>query len=105
LNPGLIIKMLRAVDGLSQTVLAERIGVTRVYLSQVENNRKKPGLPFLRAVSKELDVPLALLLADDDRLNSPMLDELKKIMADLLLARLGSEGKQLDHEVLDVENS
>ena len=105
MNPGWIIKMLRTVDGLSQSALAERIGVTRVYLSQVENNRKKPGLPFLRAASKELDVPLALLLSDDDNLDSPIMDELKKIMADLLRARLGSENKQLDHEVSDVENS
>jgi transcriptional regulator with XRE-family HTH domain len=105
MNPGWIIKMLRTADGLSQTVLAERIGVTRVYLSSVENNRKKPGLPFLRAASRELNVPLVLLLSDDEKLDSQMLDELRNIMADLLLARLGSGDKQPAYEVCDIEKS
>lgn len=88
MNSGTIIKLLRTAEGISQICLSEKIGVSRAYLSQVENNRKRPGLSFFKEVSKVFDIPLVLLLADEDISNSEVYNELKKILSNILAAKL-----------------
>ncbi|MBX8943048.1 helix-turn-helix domain-containing protein [Lysinibacillus sp. K60] len=39
---------------LNQTVFAEKAGISRTYLSDVENDRYKPSIPFLKKVSNAL---------------------------------------------------
>jgi XRE family transcriptional regulator, regulator of sulfur utilization len=90
MNSGTIIKLLRTAEGISQVDLSEKIGVTRAYLSQVENNRKQPGLSFFKEVSKTFSIPIALLLADDEFSNSEVYNELRKILGDILTAKLKS---------------
>ena len=87
LNPGIIIKLLRTAEGISQTRLAGMLGVSRSYLSQVENGRKQPSLPLLRQVSQALSIPLPLLVLDESQPDSDVLAELRKILCDLLAAR------------------
>ena len=57
---GRLIKILRIAHGISQKELASRLKVSRPYLSQVENNRKQPGLKFLRNAVKLFNVDTAL---------------------------------------------
>ncbi len=94
MNSGTIIKLLRTAEDTSQLTLAERLGVSRAYLSQVENNRKQPGLLFLKEVSKTFDVPLALLLSGENDLDSEVYNELRKILGDILTAKLRTTKKQ-----------
>jgi len=82
--------LLRTAEGISQVCLSERIGVSRAYLSQIENNRKQPGLSFFKEVSKTFSIPLVLLLADEEYSNSEIYDELKKILGDILAAKIKS---------------
>ncbi|MCP4991149.1 MAG: helix-turn-helix transcriptional regulator [Colwellia sp.] len=93
MNSGTIIKLLRTAEGISQVDLSEKIGVTRAYLSQVENNHKQPGLSFLKEVSKTFGIPLVLLLADEEYSNSEVYNELKNILGDILAAKLKSVKK------------
>ena len=94
MNSGKIIRLLRTAEGIPQVNLAERVGVSRAYLSQVENNRKQPGLSFLKEVSKTFNVPLVLLLSNEDDLDSKVYDELKKILSNVLVAKLRSTKKK-----------
>jgi DNA-binding XRE family transcriptional regulator len=65
MHPGRIIKLLRTVEDIAQFDLAQRLNVSRPYLSQVENGKKEPGLVFLRNAARVLNVPVALLLMDE----------------------------------------
>ena len=66
---GTTIKKIRQQKGIRQNSLAEIIGITQTYLSQIENNVKEPNLSTLRKISKELNLPLPILffLSLDDR--------------------------------------
>jgi len=86
MTTGLIIKLLRTADSLSQTELARRLGVTRAYLSQVENSKKQPGLPLLRDVSRVFQIPMALLVVDEGE--GAEFNEMREILGSLLSARL-----------------
>jgi len=86
MTTGLVIKLLRTTEKLSQTDLANRLGITRAYLSQIENDKKQAGLPLLKDISRELRIPLALLVLDKDQ--GGLFSELREILEALLSARL-----------------
>ncbi len=56
------IRDLRRERGLSSTVLAELIGVTPAYISQIERNWAEPSLSIFRKLAKTLNVELLSLL-------------------------------------------
>ena len=55
------IKEVRAARGLYQEQMAADLGVSVNYISLIENNRKKPGMSFLKKFSARYNVPLLLL--------------------------------------------
>jgi XRE family transcriptional regulator, regulator of sulfur utilization len=60
-NLGRTIASIRKRKGIQQQELAERIGVSPPYLSQIEHERREPTLGVLRAISEHLQVPLPFL--------------------------------------------
>lgn len=61
MNLGKSIQSLRKSQGLTQEVLAERSGLSRPAISQIENNSVRPEEETLTRICKALDVPLSLL--------------------------------------------
>lgn len=55
---GSMIASLRQCEEISQKDLAEAIGVSKQFLSNVENNRKSVGIKFVSKVAKSLDYPI-----------------------------------------------
>jgi transcriptional regulator with XRE-family HTH domain len=57
------IKKLREARGLTQAELADKVGVTQVYISSLESGaRKNPSLELLRKLAKALKTDVAELL-------------------------------------------
>lgn len=94
MKSGKIIQLLRTAEEISQLELADKLRVSRTYLSQVENNRKQPSLSFLRDVAKVFKVPLVLLLTIEDDFDSNLFDELKKILSNILTAKISIISKK-----------
>lgn len=94
MKSGKIIQLLRTAEGTSQLELADKLRVSRTYLSQIENNRKQPSLAFLRDVAKVFKVPLVLLLTIEDDFDSNLFDELKKILSNILTAKISVISKK-----------
>ncbi len=69
-------------------MLAEELGVARTYLSQIENNKIEPGMNLLKSVSRQFDIPLSLLVISHSTENQEIFVELRKLLADLLSAKL-----------------
>ncbi len=55
---GSMIFSLRQCDGISQTQLAEQIGVSKQFLNSVEKNRKRVGIKFVQKIAEALDYPI-----------------------------------------------
>ncbi|HEY8449714.1 MAG TPA: helix-turn-helix transcriptional regulator [Bacillota bacterium] len=61
-------KRLRQQRGLSLTALARRAGISKAYLSQLENDAaKKPSVDIVMQLAKALDVSVTELMGIDDR--------------------------------------
>ncbi|HEX9744192.1 MAG TPA: helix-turn-helix transcriptional regulator [bacterium] len=85
---GRIIQLLRTADGISQTKLADELGISRAYLSQVENGHNDPGLQLLRKISSYFEIPLSLLVADEDEYYPEISKGLRDMLGDFLKFKL-----------------
>ena len=56
------LKLVRQFHNLSLTDLAERLDVSKSYLSQIEHGNKKPSLDLLEAYASTFKMPLSHLL-------------------------------------------
>ncbi|MCX6645719.1 MAG: helix-turn-helix transcriptional regulator [bacterium] len=85
---GKLINYMRKVEELSQAKLALELGVSRTYLSQVENGHKEPSLPLLKKIASFFQIPIAVLLADENKGDDEMMAHLKKMLGEVLVIRL-----------------
>ncbi len=88
MNIGRMICLLRTAEGLSQVELANELGISRAYLSQIENGHKQPSLPFMRKAAAFFQIPLAVLLADENEADSEMMAMLRKMLGDALSLKM-----------------
>lgn len=51
-----IIRMKRISKGISQTELAEKLGITQPYLYQIESGRRTPSLDLFFQICEALDI-------------------------------------------------
>lgn len=83
------IKKIRVQKDLSQEEMATSLNVTANYISLIENDRKNPGMPFLRKVSTIYKIPLLLLTRGiavpkaTTKREKEMLDRVMDLMDDL----------------------
>jgi len=59
---GELIRSLRECDEISQVILAEKLKVSRQFLSDVEHGRKVVGVEFAKKLSKALGYPIETFL-------------------------------------------
>lgn len=65
---GAYIMSVRRARGLSQDELAERLGVSRVWIGQVERGKASPRLDLILRALNELEITLSVSTADDAQL-------------------------------------
>ena len=64
---GAVIMAVRRARGLSQDDLAERLGVSRVWIGQVERGKTSPRLDLILRALNELEITLSVSTEGDSR--------------------------------------
>lgn len=83
---GKTIRILREASGKSRADFANAIGITYNYLSMIENGQSEPGQTTLKKISKELNLPLSLLLwheYETDTSGNPRIENIKRELKDM----------------------
>ena len=81
------IKLFRVAAGLKQQDVAEAMSVTTNFVSMIERGKREPTLKYLKAFSRLVKIPLAVLLweppqdAGEDVANSDLYARLSALMA------------------------
>ena len=74
------IRQMRKAENMSLAVLADRIGKTSSYLSQVERGLAEPSITALREIAKALSVPMFYFLVDEKAHNAVVKKEQRKVL-------------------------
>ena len=56
------LRLLRRFNGLSQTEMAQRLGVAKSWISSIEAGKKEPTYALLQSYATVLDIPLSSIL-------------------------------------------
>jgi transcriptional regulator with XRE-family HTH domain len=64
---GAAVRALRRDRGLSQEEFADRVGLHRTYIGDVERGERNIGLVNIGRIAVGLDVPLSVLMAETER--------------------------------------
>lgn len=70
-----IVKQLRIERGWSQQDVADRVGLTKVTISQYENGKRKPSFEMIEALAAAFHVDMNYLLGFTDKIQKPAGDE------------------------------
>lgn len=74
------IRKRRRSQKMSLAELADKIGKTSSYLSQVERGLAEPSITALREISKALDVPIFYFLLDNEKHNQVVKRKERKVL-------------------------
>lgn len=85
---------------MTQEELSNTLGITRVYLSQVENSRVDPSIIFLKKTANYFKLPLPLLLVDEIRDEYGVYKELHNMTNEVLTLKI----KMMKEKRCKVEN-
>lgn len=70
-----IVKQLRLERGWSQQDVADRVGLTKVTISQYETGKRKPSFEMIEALAEAFHVDMNYLLGFTDKIQKPAGDE------------------------------
>ena len=101
-NIGLHIVTLRTEKGVSLSELARKSGISKSLLHRIENQAdSNPELETLQKISRALDITVGELLGNEVVRSARQLPDERPEWLTSLKARLRSEGKEPDEDVLD----
>jgi len=61
-NLGEALRLVRSFHDMNQVELAQRLGISRSYLSELESGKKTPSLDLLDNYAKVFEIPVSYLL-------------------------------------------
>ncbi|GAA6614413.1 helix-turn-helix transcriptional regulator [Scytonema sp. NUACC26] len=83
------LKMIRVFHDLTQKELAEKLGISKSYLSEIESGKKTPTLELLHQYSEAFDIPVSSIMFFSESLNKDVKTEkLRTFVSSKILALL-----------------
>jgi transcriptional regulator with XRE-family HTH domain len=90
-----LLRVLRTMNGLTQAEMAAELDISRTLLSQLENG-SDPSMNVLRTISKRFQIPLALLVAQEDEAHSEIMNEARNMLDKILTASILLSDKKVE---------
>lgn len=83
------LRLMRVFHDLSQKELAEKLGISKSHLSEIEAGKKTPTFELLNRYSKIFDIPVSSILFFSENLNNHnRTEKLKTFVSSKILAIL-----------------
>ena len=65
------LRLIRVFHDVKQTALAERLGISKSYLSEIESGKKQPSIDLIERYASEFGIPSSSILFFAEGLESP----------------------------------
>jgi transcriptional regulator with XRE-family HTH domain len=66
------LRLIRVFHDLRQNELAERLGISKSYLSEVERGKKSPSIEVIQKYASEFQIPVSSILFFSEQLDKPI---------------------------------
>jgi len=92
------LRLLRVYHDLSQTELAQKLGVSKSWISEIENGLKSPTLSLLESYAEVFEMPLSSIMFCSEQIEDGKFEDrvrvgvAKKVVALLSFIAAGKEG-------------
>jgi transcriptional regulator with XRE-family HTH domain len=73
------LRLVRVFHDMSQSQLAERLEISKSYLSEIESGKKSPSLDILDKYSAIFDIPVSSILLFSERMKDNSLPEKTRV--------------------------
>ena len=73
------LRLVRVFHDINQSQLAERLGISRSYLSEIESGKKTPSIELLDKYSSIFDIPPSSILLFSEKLESDSFSEKARV--------------------------
>lgn len=80
--------LIRAYHNMKQVDLAERLNISKSYLSEIESGKKKPSLDLLERYSDIFEIPLSSIMVFYEQYDKPLKNKARDFIADKALRLL-----------------
>ncbi|MFB2768076.1 helix-turn-helix transcriptional regulator [Pelatocladus sp. BLCC-F211] len=92
------LRLMRVFHDLSQKELAEKLGISKSYLSEIESGKKIPTLDLLNRYSEFFDIPVSSIMFFSESLNKDVRTEkLRMFVSSKILAILNFIAERSAH--------
>lgn len=92
------LRLIRVFYDLTQKELAEKLGISKSYLSEIESGKKTPTLDLLNRYSKLFDIPASSIMFFSESLNKDVKTEkLRTFVSSKILAILNFIAERSGH--------
>ena len=87
------LRLIRVFHDIKQNELAERLGISKSYLSELERGKKSPSIEIVRQYASEFQMPVSSILFFSEQLDnpnqeSPEPDHMKGLIAEKVISFL-----------------
>lgn len=65
------LRLIRVFHDVKQTELADRLGMSKSYLSEIENGKKQPSIELIERYSAEFKIPASSIMFFAENLDQP----------------------------------
>ena len=89
------LKRLRSIYGLNANKMRQQLGISNSYLSEIENNKKKPSLELLEKYSKIFDIKVSSLILLSEQMEESAGDKGQEFIKNLMLKLINTMSKDL----------
>ncbi|MEQ8970926.1 MAG: helix-turn-helix transcriptional regulator [Coleofasciculus sp. C1-SOL-03] len=92
------LRLMRVFHDLSQKELAEKLGISKSYLSEIESGKKTPTLDLLNRYSQSFDIPISSIMFFSESLDEDIkIEKLRTFVSSKILAILNLIAENSGH--------
>ncbi len=82
------LRLIRVYHDMKQNEAADRLGISKSYLSEIENGKKEPSLDLLRRYETAFDIPTSSIMFFSENLGEPPAREKARMFVASKIVRL-----------------
>lgn len=93
---GDVLQRMRKIYGYKAVEMSEKLGISNSYLSEIENNKKKPSLELLEIYSSVFEIKVSSLILMSEKLDDSTSNNTDDFIRNMMIKMINLISKDLE---------